>query len=117
MKFFSNVLGPSTLVATRNVFLTTRSNHFLMLLSGVCIPLYLLFSLSLLISITHLDCAPDMGCIVGLLVTVVFGGIYGRRFTDTSLSDHLCKSCTTSTGRNGLLRFFLLKMRVWLFPN
>ena len=72
---------------------------------SACSLLYLVFNLALLISMNLLDCAPDVRCIVGLLVPDAFGGMCERRFTDSSSYDHCYTSCIIYAGRGGFVRF------------
>ena len=64
-----------------------------------------------------LGSAPDVSCVVSLLVPGVFGGICKRRFFDTSSSEHGCKSCIFVAGRGGFVMFFRSKYACFEFSQ
>ena len=109
----SNVFGFLTFVANRIVFRATCSMRFSLFLSTVrCTPLYLMLVLFLASSIAF-EYAPVSGCVGECLFVSVLGSDLCETLGDhpffricTSSSDHRSRSCITSAGRDGFVRFF-----------
>ena len=114
--FCSNVFGFLTFVANRIVFRATCSIRFSMFLSIVlCTPLCLMLSLFLASSIGF-ECAPVSGCVGECVFVTVLGSDLRVALCGdplfcmcTSSSDHRWRSCITSAGRGGFVRFFRSK--------
>ena len=114
--FCLNVFGFLTFAANRIVFSATCSIRFSIFLSIVlCTPFYptlCLFSASSI----GLECAPVSGCVGEYALVSVLGSdlcvtLGGDPFfcICTSSSDHRLRSCITSAGRGGFVRFFQSK--------
>ena len=114
--FCSNVFGFLTFVANRIIFRATCSNRFSIFLSIVlCTPLYLFLSLFLASSI-DLECATVSGCVGECVLVSILGsdlcvtlGVDPFFCICTSSSAHRWRSCITSAGRGGFVRFFRSK--------
>ena len=114
--FSSNFFGVLTFVANRIAFRAFFSMRFSLFLSTVhCTPLYLMLSLFSASSIAF-EYAHVSGCVGECLFMSVLGSDLCVTLGDhpffricTSSSDHRSRSCITSAGRGGFVRFFRSK--------